>query len=454
MNRFIHRRILLPAFETGLKRRKTLRYWRELERTQWLSAAAIDEIRFLALKRLIDHVFAHCPYYRREWERTELHPSLLKESGDFAHWPIIDRETVRRHRMEMRAADPPMRLITKATGGSSGVPLQFDLDHDSHDRRTAAWHRGYGWAGAAPGTRQLHLWGVPSGFRSGGARLKDRLYHALYRRRIVSCMEMDDGFAARFAAQADRERPDAIVAYTSPLHEVARRLEADGVEPVHRPRAIVVGAEALHPFQRERIERVFRAPVFETYGSREFMLIGAECDRHRGLHLTAEHLLVEVLDDEGAPTPRGEEGNVVVTDLHNYGMPFVRYANGDRAIAGFDSCPCGRGLPTLRKVVGRRLDMLVATDGRIVPGEFFPHMVKDFPAVRRFQVVQEAADHVRFSFAAEAMRESDRSSLESMVRRAMGPGVRVDFQAVDDIPRTAAGKLQVVINRMPQRRAG
>src|SRR2546423_8189267 len=104
---------------------------------------------------------------------------------------------------------------------------------------------------------------------------------------------------------------------------------ADKKVTPHSPKSILVGAEKLHPFQRELIERVFGAPVFETYGSREFMLIGAECDRHDGLHLTAEQLLVEVLEDDGSPTPQGEEGNVVVTDLYNYGMPFIRYATGD-----------------------------------------------------------------------------------------------------------------------------
>src|SRR5207248_3298331 len=82
-----------------------------------------------------------------------------------------------------------------------------------------------------------------------------------------------------------------------------------------------------YPFMRTLIERVFQAPVFETYGSREFMLIGAECDKHTGLHLVPENHVVEVVDELGQPTPPGEEGNVVITDLTNYGMPFIRYLN-------------------------------------------------------------------------------------------------------------------------------
>src|SRR5207253_1358560 len=172
--------------------------------------------------------------------------------------------------------------------------------------------------------------------------------------------------------------PEVIVAYTNPLYVFARALAQRRVTPFS-PRAIVVGAEKLHGFQRELIEAVFQAPVFETYGSREFMLIAAECDRHAGLHVTADNLVVEVLDDDGRPTPGGEEGNVVVTDLFNYGMPFIRHVIGDRAVAGWGTCPCGRGLPLLKKVTGRRLDILRTPDGRQIPGEFFPHLLKDFP---------------------------------------------------------------------------
>lgn len=454
MNRFLHRSILLPAFETVLKRRNTFRYWSQLERSQWLSRTELKSIQLWALRRLITHAFGRCPYYRQAWERLGLHPDQLKTAADFERWPVIDRETIREHRESMRAANPSLPLISKATGGSTGTPLQFDLDHDSNDRRYAAWHRGYGWAGAEPGTRQLSLWGVPLGNRSVLAHLKDSLYHALYRRRIVSCFDTKGDLADRFAHQLRRVRPEVVIAYTSPLYEIARQWNQNKQTAPFRPRAIVVGAEALHQFQRDEIEAAFGAPVFETYGSREFMLIGAECEQHRGLHLTSEHLLVEVLDDDGCPTPDGDEGNVVITDLYNYGMPFVRYANGDRAIAGFGACPCGRGLPLLKKVVGRRLDVVLAADGRVIPGELFPHLVKDFPSVRRFQVLQEEAGRVRLALATAGMAPQERDRLEHRVREALGPGVRVDFEAVPRIELSPSGKLQVVVSRVPRRKAG
>jgi len=194
--------------------------------------------------------------------------------------------------------------------------------------------------------------------------------------------------------------------------------------------------------------RSFQAPVFETYGSREFMLMGAECDRHAGLHLTTENLLVEVLDDEGRPVSNGEVGNVAVTDLTNYAMPFVRYLNGDRAVAGWDTCPCGRGLPLLRQVVGRRVDTVNTPDGRRLSGVFFPHLLKDYPSVRRFQAVQDQPDHLELRLmVAPGWDSAQQSQVEQTIRQALGPAMRLDLSVVDDIPLTSAGKLQVVLNR-------
>jgi phenylacetate-CoA ligase len=447
IGRFIHRHLLLPAFETGLKRRNTLRYWAELEQTQWLDPATLAQLQLNSLRDLLAHAARNCPYYRNEWRERGLDASKLGSLREFRQWPVIDRDIIRAHRLEMRAESPGLRLITKSTGGSSGVPLQFDLDTSSHERRTAAAHRGYAWAGAGPGTRQLHLWGVPLGGQSFRKASKDRLYGWLYRKRIFSSFDMNRQREEAFVTQLGAMRPEVIVAYTNPLYELARSLEERRVRPFS-PKSIVVGAEKLLHFQRELIERVFGAPVFETYGSREFMLIGAECDGYEGLHLTNEHLLVELLDDNGQPAAAGEEGDVVITDFHNYGMPFIRYVTGDRAVAGEGDCSCGRGLPLLKKVTGRRLDVLHSPDGRRIAGEFFPHLLKDFAAIRRFQVVQERIDCVQLRLVAPDLDSQSRREIEASVGTALGPAMRLELLMVEEIPLTPAGKLQVVINRV------
>jgi len=447
MLHFLHRHILLPAFETGYKRRKMFRYWKELERTQWFSRKDLERIQLEALRRLLRHAFATCPYYRDTWLRQGLAPEKLRILADLQKWPIIDRETVAAHRFEMRSQARDMRLIAKRTGGSTGSPLHFDFDVPSLDRRFAIWHRGYSWAGAGPGTKQLYLWGIPLEKRAAWKQWKDTLYNWLYRRMILNSFELKEEGVADYLQRFNRYRPDVVVAYTNPLYVFARALEERRLKP-YSPKTILVGAEKLHDFQRETIVRVFQAPVFETYGSREFTLIAAECDNHRGLHLTMENYFFEILDDDGLPTPDGEEGNIAITDFFNYGMPFIRYLNGDRAIAGWGTCSCGRGLPLLRGVVGRQLDVLRTPDNRMVPGEFFPHLLKEFPAVRRFQVIQDQPDRIELRAVLHgSWTDADRSYLDQQVRKVIGPAMGFDFVPVDDIALTPTGKFMVVVNR-------
>jgi phenylacetate-CoA ligase len=434
-------------FEGAVKGRPTFRYLRELEASQWLQRDELERRQLAALRRLLFHAQATCPYFRQSWAALGLDPRGVATLADFERWPVLDRDLIRQHRLEMRSCHPGLQLLTKSTGGSSGTPLHFDLDLDSDARRMAAWHRGYSWAGAKPGTKQLYLWGAPTGSRPWWKRCKDQLYQLLYRRLVFNSFELSEERLPSLLRRLNRYRPDVIVAYTGPLVEFARMLSERQFVP-NAPRSIIVGAEKLHPFQRDLIQEVFRAPVFETYGSREVMLIGAECERREGLHLTAEHLLVEILDDEGQPTPAGEEGNVVITDLFNYGMPFVRYANGDRAVAGWQTCSCGRGLPLLRQVVGRRLDVLHTVDGRRIPGEFFPHLLKDYPTVRRFQVIQDAVDRIELRVVPENCFTAEaRTRLTNEIVQVLGGRVRFELLSVQDIPLTAAGKLQVVVNR-------
>jgi phenylacetate-CoA ligase len=443
----LYRNVILRAYEGGYKRRSIFRYLADLEASQWLPREELERRQLASLRELLLHAQTHCPYYRSAWFRLDLDPQDLRCLEDFWHWPIIDRQVIRARRMHMRAQAPGLRLLSKSTGGSSGEPLHFDLDFNSHDRREAARQRGYGWAGAGPGTKQLFLWGVPLGQRPWWRRCKDLLYHQLQRRLVLNCFELSDERVPHFLRQLNRYRPDVIVAYTNALYTFARCLEQRGLTPF-APRSIIVGAEKLYPFQRKLIERVFQAPLFETYGSREVMLMGAECDRHQGLHVTMEHLLVEILEDDGTPTPEGQEGNVVVTDLFNYGMPFIRYATGDRAVAGWGTCSCGRGLPLLRRVVGRQLDVLETTDGRRIPGEFFPHLLKDVPEVKRFQVVQNTPDHIELRLVLDGpLSPASGRLLQSEVESTFGPSLHFELIEVDHIPLTSAGKHQVVVNR-------
>ncbi|HUQ71296.1 MAG TPA: phenylacetate--CoA ligase family protein, partial [Planctomycetaceae bacterium] len=254
----LYRHLLLPFFDRVIKGRQTLAHWRAAEESQWWERSRLEAFQLLALRDLLQHAQATCPYYAETWKAAGLDPNTVHRLDDLARWPLTTRETIRQHRLAMRTM-APVKLMSKATGGSSGEPLHFDLDSGSNDRRTAMMFRGYGWAGGAPGTKQLFVWGSHVGKVPAWKRWKAEVHHRFDRHLILSCFEFTPEKMQQHLTRWNQYRPEVVVAYTNPLYEFARALEARGKRPLS-PRGIVVGAEKLHDFQRVVIERVFGAP--------------------------------------------------------------------------------------------------------------------------------------------------------------------------------------------------
>ena len=186
-----------------------------------------------------------------------------------------------------------------------------------------------------------------------------------------------------------RTRPEVIVCYTQSCAQFARWIVDKGLRDWDDI-PVICGAEAVLLADRAMLAKAFGPGIFETYGSRETMLMAAECEKHAGMHLSEENLVLELVKN-GQPIGPGESGDVVVTDLHNYGMPMIRYVNGDVALhAPEGECPCGRGLARLERVDGRRADTLFDREGNAVPGIVFHVLFSDArkELVRQFQAVQ------------------------------------------------------------------
>jgi phenylacetate-CoA ligase len=439
----LFRHVLFPAYESGLRGRKTLSYLREYERQQWLAPEQIDALQWQKLQHLLRHCWEHVPYYRETWAGLGIAaPEDIRDPAHYARLPVLDKPTIRANFERLIAGPQRAGLLYKTTGGSTGEPLKFGYTRDSYERRVAIMWRGYGWAGARLGQRTLYLWGTPL----GAQKRKDLLYHGAFNRRMLNAFEMDRTRMAEYADAIDRFQPETIVSYVAPIVEMADWLIATD-RRVHAPLRILGAAEALHDAQRTRIEQAFGAPAYNTYGCREFMLIAAECEHRDGLHVNADHLKVELGHGESA----GGEGprELVITDLHNLGMPLLRYVNGDLATPGHGRCACGRGLPRLARVDGRKLDALRTRDGRFVPGEYVVYAFLGATGIRRYQVVQKQLDAFEILIVPDAgfdagIIEHVRSELVKVV----GDSVALNFRLTDEIPLTPSGKQRVTVSEL------
>ena len=449
-------RVLNPAWETGLRRRPTLRHLRYLEETQWRSLDELEAIQAGALRRLLRHAHAHVPYYRALFEEAHLAPDDIRGAEELRRLPILARDRAR-DTVEARTATAGATVdVRKSTSGTMGRPLVFGYELSSEHWRQACKLRGYGWAGYHPGLRSLHYWGsgppavaaAPS-FAKRLQKIKIQADRALRREHYVDCGRRGPAELDAVIDVIRRERPDVIVCYSQAGADLARHVLARGAR-TWGTIPVLCGAERLLPADRAPLEQAFGPAVFETYGCREVMLISTECDAHDGQHVSMETLVVELVVREGArerPAAPGELGEVVITDLTNLAMPFIRYANGDLAVAGkAGTCACGRALPRLASVEGRVTETLVDGSGARVNGLVFNVVIAHLAhAIRQFQVVQHKDRSITLRIAPTATFDG---SIEAALRATWEkylPGVAVTLERVDELPIASTGKRQVVV---------
>jgi len=430
--------VLLPMYDnvrgrSYVKRRVLLR------ESQWWSPAELRRFQWAELHRLLVHVFQSVPYLQRKYASAGIRLEDIRDWDDFARLPPLTREEVNAHRPELCSTAYQGKLLPHATGGSTGKPTRFFRTYESYDWRTAAKDRVYSWSGWRLGERSVYLWGAPVGAHSSLEIWKTRAYERVQRQLIFNTFSQTDTLWREIYQQTVAFRPVLVVGYVSSLERFANFLQRERLTPP-RIRAVIAAAEPLVAATREAIQQALQAPVFNTYGSREFMSIAGECEHHTGLHVNAENLAVEASENGDEPS------EILVTDLHNYGMPFVRYATGDLGTMSSASCPCSRGLPMLHSIEGRVLDAIRTVDGRTVPGEFFPHLLKEVPEFVQYRVEQRALDHVVISAVLQRpLSERSTSLLRHEIGKVFGPATRWEIQPVADIPGLGSGKRRVTV---------
>jgi phenylacetate-CoA ligase len=431
---------LLMAPACYLRGRKYEADYRFLLRSQWWSRDELQAFQWAELSKLIRLAASSTPYYQELFRRIGLEPGDVKNWDDFRRIPILRREDVVQNKERLASATVPRSgLLSHATGGSSGVPVGFYRTWESYDWRIACTRRAYGWSGHAPGEKSLLLWGAPVGKVPVLAKWRTRVANGLMRSEVIPTFVQNDAVWQAITGRYQAFRPRFLIGYASSLVRFARYV-AEKKLRLAAPRAIISAAEGMQAQERKFLSETIGAPVFNTYGSREFMSIGGECEFHSGLHINSENILLEV------ESPNSSEASpLLVTDLHNAGTVFLRYSIGDVGTLSAERCACGRSLPLLASVQGRVVDTLELENGRKVQGLFFPHILKDIPEILSYQVKQLSpqAVEVRAVLSQEISARSQ-ALFDSEMKKVLG-NTEVTLRRVEELETSGSGKVKVVI---------
>ena len=444
----VPRRQIIRAYDMYTSR-KFLTRLDELNKSQWLSRDELEAIQQKKLHNLLTYAHQYVPYYQRIFKEVDFTPDeVLSDMSAIRKLPYINKDVIRNNFDELQTTEPTRReTLTKlTTGGSTGKPLSFFQDNDFRDYVTADLHRHLGWGGWKMGTSHSYIWGTNfEAITSKSTRTK--MMDWVLNRFVTNAYVLSDDSMREFADEVRRRRPPITFCYPSALMRFAEFCRAEGYDDIKFD-SMFSSAEVLYPGQRAYIEETFGGKMFNRYATRELACISCECEAHTDLHISMENVYMEI-EEDGEPVSAGNSGNVIITNLNNKGMPFIRYQVGDMAAwSQHESCSCGRQSQMMELTQGRRIDMFKTRDGRAVWGGFASPLF-GMKGVTQFQLVQKTLDLVVARIVRDGELDQEGLDLiERTIKVALGDNVEVQFEFPEEIKLFNSGKYRYAISEV------
>ncbi len=439
----IRRNLFVPLFMSK-SRSPRLQYWRYLEETQYYPREKLEEIQWARLKKLWNFLWKNNGYYRKKFLDAGLNENSLRYPTDISKLPILTKEEVRENTDALISNGfDKKKLLHFKTGGSTGKALDIFITEECSELRNACACRHDHWSGWELGEPVGAVWGNPPSLDSWKKKVRWWLLEPVI---YLDTMNVNEEAVLRFAKEWKRAKPTLLFGHSHSIYLLSQYVQELGITEI-RPKGIIGTSMMLLENERETIESVFGVKVFNRYGCEEVSLIASECEKHEGMHLNIEHLFIEFINDDGSPAGPGEQSKIVVTDLMNKAMPFVRYQVEDYGIPTDRICSCGRGLPLMDEVVGRTADFLVRHDGTKIAGvSLIENTLTKIEGIKQMQIIQDNINDIHLNIVAGPdFCEDTKKSLISYFKALFGAGVSIEVELTRKIEQDPSGKYRFSI---------
>jgi phenylacetate-CoA ligase len=408
-----------------------------LNESQWWSRERFLEYQLTRLRELLVHAYTHSPFYRRYFGEHGFNHEITS-LDDLGNLPPLGKKDLIANRDSIQNAGRGGRVIHSETSGSTGVPFTFCRSSDWDAQHRAAILRGYGWYGVDPWMRSCLLWGIPA---SQSARFRMRIEDFLQNRFRPRRFDLDDETLEDVYRRLSGAQ--LLEGYSSMIYELARFINRKHPGGNLRSLRLVKGtSEKIYPHYQEEAVRAFGRPIMSEYGAAETGIIAFECPEGN-MHVTMEHVITEIEDDE-----------IIVTNLLSFSFPFIRYRLGDFVRIEKDRvCPCGRRSPIIEEVTGRVGKRILGTGGRSFPSLTIYYILKaiaqEGDIVSRCQAVQRRVGSLELlavpaADLPDAGREKLNAAFERLVHHYYGDAVTCRVSFVDRIPRRGVKQVDFV----------
>lgn len=427
-----------------------LEYDQDVKMVTSMNRSRLQRYQQRRLKQLLYHAAQTTEYYQAILSDAGVYDGDTVTLDRFNDIPLLTKTELRNEREQLHSSKPGQNLVRNTSGGTTGEPVEFLQDDDYlywSNANRLHYHR---LAGRDLGEPWVKLWGDDSDVFDERQGFKSRLSNFVLNRHVMNSYRMGDEEMAEYVERINAIQPKSMEVYVESMNELAKFIEQNDLD-VHSPNGILTTAGTLYEPVRERIEHVFDAPVLNKYGSREVGTVACEAPEQEGLRIFDHTHYVEVVDEEGNPLPAGEEGEIAITLLTNYTMPLIRYRIGDMGIMRKRKSSDTHPFSTLERVTGRVTDHFVTTDGTLVYGEIFTHMLYSREWVTKFQVRQTSTDQVLYRIVMPEEASPPQSEVDEIIRKTqsvLGEETTVDFEYVDEIEESDSGKYRYTVSEV------
>lgn len=409
---------------------------KDLEESQYYSAEQLEEMQNDRLRKMVLHCYKNVPYYTQLFDRLHLKPESIKTKQDLTKLPFLDKKTVQENWPRFIAKDRSTCFSSVAyTSGSTGTPAKFLRNYYSLNFENAALWRQWRYVGDL-GLKRITLRGdiiVPV----SQSRPPFWKYNRLEKELLMSGYHLSETNAQAYIDKILSFKPEILYAYPSTANLLAGFFDNKNIS--YGFKAIFTSSESLSPAQKEHIEKVFSARIYDWYGQAERVVGIGQCEKG-AYHIHEDYSIVELLAGNDGYEPVG-------TSLTNYLMPLIRYKTGDTIIPGDEKCVCGRNFRIVREIVGRNGDYIVSPEGAKIT--ICNHIPRGVQHIREIQFYQEIQGEVIIKVVpTQGFSENDKKQLVKNTLEHTSPHMKVEIQLTPEIPREANGKFKSVKNKL------
>ena len=392
----------------------------------WRSPRAIRKLQEKKLMRLIPHAYRHVPYYRSLLDSARIKPQDIRTLGDLENVPLTTKAQLR----DLPDAEKTARTIdlvqcqSFSTSGATGIPLRSFFTRQDALLKNLAWIRSFTHCGVNPFSRTAAF----VGRRDVKTRRSWYEYLGLWRRQEISTWEGPESWVRTLR----QWRPQVYQGYVMTLRLLAEHVQENDLRDI-RPRQVLSSSALLDGPTRRYLESLWGCSLIDFYGSDEGGCLAWECPACKGYHISSDTVILEILNNGKRARP-GEDGEVVITNLHSWAMPFIRYKQDDVVTRSCREPVCGRHFPLLEKIQGRLDDFIVLKNGKKLSPHLFYYAVDPVPGIRRWRMIQDCRHRLKVEIVpTDSLSPTSLKAIERNLRQVVNNDLTVEIVVVDAI---------------------